>query len=55
VADTFVRRSRRSRCAAGFFVLVLYRVYFSHSFFARAFRGLNVSSSSSTALSFRTP
>jgi hypothetical protein len=40
---------------AGFFVLVLYRVYFGHSFFARAFRGLNVSASSSTSLSFSTP
>jgi hypothetical protein len=40
---------------AGLFVLVLYRVYFGHSFFARAFRGLNVFASSSISLSFRTP
>jgi hypothetical protein len=39
----------------GFFALVLYRVYSGSSFFARAFRGLNVSSSSSSSLSFRTP
>jgi hypothetical protein len=30
---------------AGLFVLALYRVYFGHSFFPRAFRGLRVSTS----------